>query len=75
MREDDLTKAFARLVRRKVGNVKHSDWSPTSDKVLKLLENMKPLSCIFNAIAWSVNPESIKDDIGLVKMGKYRLER
>ena len=75
MREDDLTKAFTRLVRRKVGNEKHSDWPPTPDQVLKLRENLKPLSCIFNAIAWSVNPESIKNDIGLVKMEKIQAQK
>ena len=70
MREDDLTKAFARLVQRKLEGKDQLEWPPTTDQECKSIESLIPLSCIFNAIAWSINPNKVKDFHGLVKVGK-----
>ena len=75
MREDDLTKAFARLVQRKLESKDQLEWPPTPDQVCKSIENLIPLSCIFNAIAWSINPNKGKDHHGLVKVGKRHVEK
>ncbi len=75
MREDDLTKAFSRLIRRKLEGKDKLEWPPTPDQVSNSIENMLPLSCIFNAVAWSINPNKGKDNHGLVKVGKRHVEK
>ena len=49
LREDDISKSFAHLVRIK-------KWLPTPGEFLSVLDEFKPLACIFNSISWSVNP-------------------
>ena len=56
MREDDLTKAFARLVQRKLEDKDKIEWPPTPNQMFKCIETLTPLSCNFNAISWSINP-------------------
>ncbi len=75
MREDDLTKGFARLVQRKLEGKNQLEWPPSPDQVCKSIENLIPLSCIFNAIAWSINSNKGKDHHGLVKVGKRQVEK
>eukprot|EP00794_Sanderia_malayensis_P016352 gene16352-17996_t len=75
LREDDLTRAFARLVRRKLESKQPFNWPPTPDKLSKALENFTPLPCIFNAIAWSVSPNAPKNDFGLVTVGKSYVQK
>lgn len=52
--EDDIIKAFANLVRKKVDE-KTMKWPPKPSGFLETLENSKPLQCIYNAFVWSIN--------------------
>ena len=67
LREDDICKSFAHLVRRKICDTLDKKWPPTPDEFLSVLDEFKPLACIFNSISWSVNPQIAKDKNGYVK--------
>ena len=54
MCENDIIKAFANLVRKKVDE-KTMKWPPKPSGFLETLENSKPLQCIYNAFVWSIN--------------------
>ena len=59
LKDHELTKAFARMVNRKLGSqMKEVEWPITADKLLKELEMSGPLQCIYNALAWSKNPSA-----------------
>ena len=55
LRDDDLTKAFARLVRRKLKASELQSWLISPEELLHRLDAAGPLTFIFNAIAWTVN--------------------
>ena len=79
MREDDLTltKTFAQLVQHKLEIKECSGWLSTAKQVSKCLENLVLLSCIFNVIAWSVEPHSGMNNLWfakVVKVGKSRVK-
>ena len=57
LREEDVTKAFSNLVRRKIDKTDSPQWPPKPDEFLQSLKNSRPLNCIFNAIVWSLNPK------------------
>ena len=54
MCENDIIKAFANLVRKKVDE-KTMKWPPKPSGFLETLENSKPLQCIYNASVLSIN--------------------
>ena len=54
LRDSDLTKAFARMVIRKlVSQSKTMKWPISAEELIKQLGNWGPLKCIYNALAWS----------------------
>ena len=55
LRDDDLTKAFARLVRGKLKASELQSWPISPEELLHRLDDAGPLTFIFNAIAWTVN--------------------
>ena len=61
--ESDLTKAFARLIRRKVSQRQAVKW-PMEE--FSQLDSHKPRQCIYNAICWSNNPRRLKNVLGYV---------
>ena len=61
LREDDIVKAFANLVRRKLDNPNQMKWPPKAKNFIECVENSKPLTCIYNAIIWSTNPRKTKN--------------
>jgi len=64
MRYDDLTKAFARLVRPKLKASELRSWSISPEEPLHRLNDAGPLTSIFNATAWIVNPVFAKNRFG-----------
>ena len=70
LREFDLTKAFARLVRRKLANRHPLTWPPTTEELCESLETFFPLECIFNAIALSLNDKWPINENGIVSVPK-----
>lgn len=53
LREDDLAKAFSRLISRKLSQREPVKWPLEADERLILLDtHNRPLSCIHNAICW-----------------------
>ena len=76
LREGDLTKAFSRLIRRKISERQSLNWPLEANELFDLLENYKPLQCIDNAIAWSINPKRAVDPNGyVVARGKVEAEK
>ena len=59
--ESDLTKAFARLIHRKVSQRKAVKWLMEARKLFSQLDSHKPLQCIYNAICWLINPRRLKN--------------
>ncbi len=70
LREVDLTKAFARLVRRKLADRHPLNWPPTTEELCESLETFLPLECIFNAIALSLNDKCPINENGIVNVPK-----
>jgi len=64
LRDDDLTKAFARLVRRKLKASALQSWPISPQELLHRLDDAGPLTFIFNAVAWTVNPAFAKNHFG-----------
>ena len=64
--ESDLTKAFARLIRRKVSQRQAIKWPMEAHKPFIQLDSHKPLQCIYNAICWSINCRRLKNALGYV---------
>ena len=60
LQENDLTKAFSRLIRRKISQREPIAFPPEAQDLIDLLDTYKPLSCIYNAISWSINPKRSK---------------
>ena len=58
LREGDIAKTFANLIRRKLGERK--DFEKTcrlkAATPSEFLNESKPLSCLLNAVSWSINP-------------------
>ena len=70
LREVDLTKAFARLVRRKLADRHPLTWPSTTKELCESLETFLPLECIFNGIALSLNDKWPINENGIVNMPK-----
>lgn len=66
LRDDDLTKAFASMIRRKLAKQSYEEWPMTAEELIARLDSSGPMTCIYNAIAWTVNPQSTKNDKGYV---------
>ena len=64
LREDDIVKAFANLVRSQLDDTNQMEWPPKAKNFIECLENSKPLACIYNAIIWSTNPRKNKNKNG-----------
>ena len=64
LRETDLTKAFSRLIRRKLSQMNATKWSLEAEELFDLLDSHKPLHCIYNAICWSINPRRSTNAFG-----------
>ena len=67
LRDDDLSKAFGRMIKRKLCDRKIGKWPISPDELLLKLENNGPLTCMYNAIAWSVNSQTQKNKFGYVE--------
>ena len=67
LRDDDLSKAFGRMVRCKLCDREIGEWPVSPEELLLKLENSGPLTCMYNAIAWSVNSERQKNRFGYVE--------
>lgn len=66
LREADLTKAFSRLIRRKISDRQAIKWPLEADELFSLFDSYRPLQCIYNAIAWSINPRRSVNPNGYV---------
>ncbi len=79
LRDDDLTKAFARLVRRKLKASELQSWPIFPEELLHLLDDAGPLTIMFNAIAWTPNPafgeKKKKNIIVMQKRTVHRYQR
>ena len=64
LRETDLTKAFSRLIRRKLSKRNAIKWPLEADELFNLFDSHKPLHCIYNAICWSINPRRSTSEFG-----------
>ena len=73
LKDDDLTKAFARLVRRKLKGSEAVSWPVTPEELLERLDSAGPLVHIYNAIAWTVNPRATRNEFGYAKAGSASL--
>ena len=61
LREEDIAKAFANLIRRKLSEKKDFEktcrFKPSiPSEFLISLHERNPFSCLFYAISWSINP-------------------
>ena len=70
--EDDIINAFANLVRRKADNLNEMKWPPRPEEFLEIIEKSTPLVCIYNAIAWSINPRKVKNRNGYVEVNNHQ---
>ena len=73
LREDDIAKAFANLIRRKFAEKIDFEKTcrskaPTISEFLRTLNESKPLSCLLNTILWSINPRHRKHNDGYVQV-------
>ena len=73
LRDDNITKAFARMVHRKITRKKSCDDDKSAAHVHASFENLvgqldehEPMQEIYNAIAMSLNPSFKKNDHGFV---------
>lgn len=66
LRDDDLTKAFANMIRRKLKKQSSDEWPITPEELVARLDSSGPMTSLYNAIAWTVNPQSPKNDKGYV---------
>jgi len=66
LRDDDLRKAFAKMIRRKMSKETCDEWPMTADELIARLDTSGPMTYLYNAIACTVNPQSTKNDKGYV---------
>ena len=66
LRDDDLTKAFANMIRRKLKKQSSEEWPITAEELITRLDSSGPMTYLYNAIAWTVIPQSPKNDKGYV---------
>ena len=66
LRDDDLTKAFAKMIRRKMSKETCDDWPMTANELIARLDTSGPMTYLYNATAWTVNPQSTNNDKGCV---------
>ena len=62
-----MTKAFAKMIRRKLHAKKFSDWPISPDELIEKLKSNDPSDAIYNAVAWSLDPNSTINEFGYVK--------
>ena len=72
LREDDITKTFANLIRRKLGERKDIEKNcrskaATPSEFLRSFSESKLPSCLLNAVSWSINPGHRKHNDGYVQ--------
>ena len=67
LRDEDLTKAFVRLVRRKLNTSEAQSWPLSAEELLAKLGKTSPFSHLYNVIAWSVNPSNQRNKFGFVE--------
>jgi len=75
LREEDLTKVFSRLVRRKISRRQSIKWPLDADELCSLLNSYRPLRCIYNAIAWSIKQGKPVDANDYVKASKVEAQK
>ena len=73
LRDDDLTKAFANMIRRKLRQEAHEEWPITAEELIAKLDSSGPMACIYNAIAWTLNPNATKNNKGYVSTSSSNL--
>ena len=75
LRDDDLTRTFASMLRRKLTRETRKAWPVSAEDLIARLDNSGPMDVIYNAIAWSINPHAAKNERGYVLTGSKSLSR
>ena len=76
LRDEDICRTFARMVRRKVFRNEPENWPIDFDSLAENLENTGPSEIIYNTIAWSLEPDAKKTQDGFVNLtSKIRSDR
>ncbi len=75
LRDDDLTRASARMLRSKLTRVYAQEWPISADNFIARLDNNEPIDVIYNTIAWSINPNAPKNERGYVLTSSKPLAR
>ena len=65
LRDADLTKAFAKMLQKKVTRNKGQIWPISPDELIDQLDP-GPFQNIYNAIAWSLYPDRVTNEHGYV---------
>ena len=68
LKDEDLTKPFARLVRHKLNTSEAQSWPLSAEDLLAKLGKTSLFSHLYNVIAWSVNPSNQRNKFGFVEM-------
>ena len=66
LQEDNLTKVFQDWIRHKISQKEPIAFPPEAQDLIDILDTYKRLSCIYNAISWSINPKRSKNKFGYV---------
>ena len=67
LRDDDLTKAFAKMVPKKIP-ISKQKWPLSAKELTEGLDSTGSFQHIYNAIAWSLHPERTLNKRGYVKI-------
>lgn len=66
LRDRDLTRAFAKMLRKKVTRNREQLWPISPDELIEQLECRGPFQNIYNVIAWSLHPDRVTNEHGYV---------
>ena len=63
------------MLRRKLTRESAQEWSISAEDLIARLDNSGPINAIYNAIAWSINPNASKNERGYVLTSSKSLAR
>ena len=66
IRDEELTRAFAKMVQKKLKKKIKQKWPLTPEELIESLESNGPFKELFNVIAWSLHPERTLNKYGFV---------
>lgn len=75
LRDDDVTRAFANMLRRRLVTETKQAWPITAEELIAKLNKCGPVDVLYNAIAWSINPNATKNESGYVVTSSKSLAR